>query len=189
MKVSAVTPVDAASDPKHPDHARWVKETTLAMEVAHAQRMGGTLRDAEAENARLLIRMEALARNERPAISKPKPRRSRQERMLERAVEVKAALPQPKTLTWLGSSPCGRCGLCRACLREKRILAIGHLATKDRDPWAMSSMWNITLLLLRAKGATGEFRGVSKAKAQSLVVAAAENLCDASVKRMGAWLR
>lgn len=187
MKIAAVTPVGAASDPKHPDHARWVKETTLAMEVAHAQRIGGTFRDAEAENARLLLRMEALARHEKPTIAKP--RRSRQERMLERAVEVRAALPQPKTLTWLGSSPCGRCGLCRACLREKRILAIGHLATKERDAWAMKSMWNITLLLLRAKSAIGEFRGASKTKAQSLVVAAAEKICNASVKRMGAWIK
>jgi hypothetical protein len=187
VKVTAVTPVDSASDPSHPDHARWVKEQTLAMEVAHAQRMGGTLRDAEAENNRLLIRMEALARNEKPVIAKPK--RSRQERMLERAVEVRAALPQPATLTWLGSSPCGRCGLCRACLREKRILAIGHLATKERDPWAMMSMWNITLLLLRAKGAVGEFRGATKAKAHKIVVTAAEKLCDDSVARLGAWAR
>lgn len=187
MKVSAVTPVDAASDPKHPDHARWVKETTLAMEIAHAQRMGGTFRDAEAENARLLIRMEALARNEKPTIAKP--RKSRQQRMLERAVEVKAALPRPPALTWLGSSPCGRCGLCRACLREKRILAISHMATRERDPWAIKSMWGITLLLLRAKGATGEFRGANKTKAHQLVVSAAEKLCDDSVKRMGAWVR
>jgi hypothetical protein len=187
VKIAAVTPTDAASDPNHPDHARWVKETTLAMEVAHAQRMGGTLRDAEAENNRLLLRMEALARNEKPTIAKP--RRSRQERMLERAVEVKAALPQPATLTWLGSSPCGRCGVCRACLREKRILAIGHLATKNRDPWAMKSMWNITLLLLRAKGGIGEFRGATKGRAHSLVVSAAEKLCDESVKRLGAWMR
>lgn len=178
MKVAAVTPVDAAADPKHADHDRWVKERTLAMEVAHAQRMGGTFRDAEAENARLLQRMEALARNEKPTIAKP--RRSRQERMLERAVEVREALPRPKTLTWLGSSPCGRCGTCRACMRERRVLAISHLATQQRDPWAMSSMWKISLLLLKLTG---------RADAAKRATVAAEKLCDESVKRMGAWLR
>ena len=35
-------PPEAAS-PEHPLHDQWVKERTLAMEVAHQQRIGGTL--------------------------------------------------------------------------------------------------------------------------------------------------
>jgi hypothetical protein len=62
VKIHAVTPTDAASDPLHPDHDRWVKERTLAMEVAHAQRMGLGLRHAETENAYWLQRAEAKAR-------------------------------------------------------------------------------------------------------------------------------
>lgn len=187
MTVSAVTATDAASDPKHPDHDRWVKEQTLAMEIAHAQRMGGTLRDAETENSRLLLRMEAIARYEKPAITKP--RKSRRQRLLDRAVEVREALPRPATLTWLGSSPCGRCGLCRACMREKRILAISHLATKQRDAWALKSMWGIALMLYKVTGQAGEFKGLSKSDAQRRVVAAAEKICDESAARLGAWLK
>lgn len=157
------------------------------MEIAHAQRMGGTLRDAEAENARLLLRMEAIARHEKPAIAKP--RRSRTQRLLDRAVEVREALPRPKTLTWLGSSPCGRCGLCRACMREKRILAISHLATKQREAWALQAMWGITLLLYKITGRAGEYKGLSKSDAQRRVVAAAEKVCDESIARLGAWLK
>lgn len=186
MKVAAVTPGEAASDPLHPDHDRWVKETTLKMEVEHAQKLGGTLRDAEAENARLLARMEALAREAKPVHQRNVPRKSRAERMLDRAVSVKHAMPKPNM--WLASSPCGRCGLCRGCKREKRVLAIGHLATKQKDPWAMQSMWGISLLLLRIQAGSGEFKGVSKSAAQKRLVAAVEKVCDESVKKLGAWL-
>lgn len=183
-KVVASTPSDAAAAPSHPDHARWVKETTLKMEVQHAQRAGGTLRDAERENARLLERMEALARNERPAVARP--RKSRQQRMLDRAVEVREALPRPAGLTWLSSSPCGRCGVCRACRREKRILQVSNLA-KQRDPWALKAMWGISLVLLRANAKTGEFRGKGKVDINRIVTAEAERLCDDSIKRLGQW--
>jgi hypothetical protein len=187
VKVTAVTPVADASSPSHSDHDRWVKEQTLAMEVAHAQRVGGTLRDAEAENIRLLQRMEALARLEKPAICKP--RKSRGQRMLERAVEVREALPKPKTLTWLGSSPCGRCGVCRACMRERRILAISHMATQQKDPWALKSMWSIALFMYKISSGTGEFRGVTKSDARRRVESTAEKLCDDSIQRLGPWLR
>lgn len=186
MKVAAVTPGEAASDPLHPDHDRWVKETTLKMEIEHAQRVGGTLRDAEDENARLLARMDALAREARPVHQRSVPRKSRAQRALDRAVSVKHALPKPNM--WLASSPCGRCGACRGCKREKRVLAISQLATKQKDAWALQSMWGITLTLLRVNSASGEFKGVSKADAQKRLVAAVEKVCDESVKRLGAWL-
>lgn len=187
MKVEAVHIPDAASDPKHPDHDRWVKEVTLKREVDHAILMGGTLADAERENNRLLARMEAIARHEKPAIVKP--RKSRQQRMLDRAVQVREALPKKQGLTWLSSSPCGRCGLCRACFREKRILRISHMATKERDPWALRAMWEISLFLLKINNGAGEFSGMSKADARKRVEAKAEKLCDDSVKRLGAWIR
>ena len=190
MKITAVTPVADASDPNHPDHARWVKDHTLAMEVAHAKVLGGSFRDAETENNRLLLRMEALARNEKPKSKLPKqPRKSRRQRMLERAVEVREALPKPEGLTWLTSSPCGRCGLCRGCKREKRILKISHLATKSKEPWALQAMWSISLVLFKIKGGAGEYRGLTKSDAQKRVVAAAEKLCDDSVVHLGAWLK
>lgn len=187
MKVSAVTPTADASSPSHPDHDRWVKEKTLAMEVAHAQVLGGSLRDAETENIRLLARMDALARAERPSVTPP--RKSRRQRFLERAVEVREALPRPATLTWLGSSPCGRCGTCRACLRERRILAISHMATKERDPWALKSMWSIALFMFKISSNAGEFRGLTKSDARRRVEVAAEKLCDESVAKLGAWHR
>lgn len=157
------------------------------MEVEHAKRIGKTFRDAESENIRLLERMEALARLEKPKAKPSVPRKSRRQRMLERAVEVRQALPKPKTLTWLGSSPCGRCGVCRACRREKRILAITNLA-KQRDEWALKSMWWISLMLLRAQAKTGEFTGKNKTDANRIVTAAAEKLCEDSVSRLGRWI-
>ena len=186
MKVSAVSVPDAASDPKHPDHDRWVKETTLAMEVRHAQLMGGTLRDAEAENARLLVRMEALAREAKPAIAKP--RKSRQERALDRAVTVKAALPR-KELTLQQLSPCGRCGVCRACMRERRIVAITAKAKSERDGWAIQTMWKMAMLLWQAQAKAGPFLGKTKRDANRIITAAAEKVCDESVHHgFGRWL-
>jgi hypothetical protein len=186
VRIAQVSAPDAAADPKHPDHDRWVKEQTLAIEVAHAQRIGKSFRDAETENNRLLQRMEALARAEKPKAA-PKPRKSRQQRMLERAVEVREALPVKPAFTWLNSSPCGRCGLCRACRREKRILAISHRATKQREPWALQAMWGITLVILRWKGRTGEFRGLNKTDADRRITAEAERICDESARHMGRW--
>lgn len=158
------------------------------MEVDHAKVVGLGLREAEAENARLLERMEAMAREAKPSASKPtKPRKSRQQRMLERAVEVRDALPKRKEMTWLTSSPCGRCGACVPCKREKRILAISQKATQEKDPWALRSMWSIFLFMNRINGGAGEFRGLSKADINRRVTAEAERVCDESVKFFGEW--
>lgn len=89
MKITAVTPSDAASDPKHPDHDRWVKETTLKIEVEHAKRLGLSFRDAETENAYWLQRAEAKAREKPGAVPVSKTqrkRKTRDERLAERPV-------------------------------------------------------------------------------------------------------
>lgn len=180
MKVTAVTPVDAASDPRHPDHDRWVKETTLAMEVAHAQRVGGTLRDAEAENARLLARMEALARNEKPAA--PVKRVDRETRAAERGVTARHAAPE---IHISKLSPCGRCGTCVACKREKRVCLIIQHQRTDKTCEALAG--EMFLTALRANAALGEFKFMSKRERDRAIVIKAESVCDRSVKRFGAW--
>ncbi len=187
-KVSAVTAPDAASDPAHPDHDRWVKQYTLAMEIEHAKRIGGSIRQAEAENLRLLTRMENMARGANAAATHA-PRKSRKQRALDRAVQIRAAMPaRDPGVLWLKSSPCGRCGVCRACMRERRILAISQL-TKQRDEWALAVMWRLSLFLLKANSGAGEFAGLSKSDINRRVTAEAERVCDESVKRMGAWIR
>ena len=186
MSVTGNTVPDAARDPKHPDHDRWVKEHTLRMEVEHAKVVGLGLRHAESENIRLLERMEALAREQKPKQA-ARPRKSRQQRMLERAVEVREALPRRGEMTWLSSSPCGRCGLCVACRREKRILAISQRATQQKDPWSLKVMWGIVLFMNRINGGAGEYRGLSKADINRRVTAEAERVCDESVKFFGEW--
>lgn len=189
MKVTGVTPTDAASDPLHPDHDRWVKERTLAIEVAHAERTGGTLRDAERENARMLIRMEALARSEKIK-TQPDPHKSRRQRFLERAVEVREALPKRDPgVTWLKSSPCGRCGVCRPCMRERRILALGRMATQQKEPQALALMWDMFAYLARSATKAGEFRDKSESDINRMVTAKAEAICDQSVRWLGAWIR
>lgn len=186
MRIVPVTPGEDASSPAHPDHARWVKETTLAIEVRHAQAIGGTFRDAESENNRLLERMEALARIEKPKPSKPTgPRKSREQRALDRAVSVKRALPEVKPSAKM--PPCKFCGGCLHCRRLIRMQAIRNKALQEKDPWATTVMWRTALLLLRANAAAGEFVGKTKAEIDRMVTQSAESICDESVKVMGGW--
>lgn len=181
MSVTAVTPSDAASDPKHPDHDRWVKEHTFAREVAHAQRIGATLRDAETENARLLARAEQLA--QRPTPAPVAPRKPREERLQERGVTVTA----PKKISLLKQSPCGRCGTCRNCMRERRALLIVQ-KRKDGGP--------VGALAGRIKSITdqfimrvGVFRDLSKADRDRALTAVVEEICNLSTPHLGEWHR
>lgn len=180
MKVTAVTAPDAASDPKHPDHDRWVKETTLAMEVRHAQIMGGTFRDAEAENIRLLERAEALARNAKPAAAKP--RADRKQRIADRGVTARHAAPAVHISKL---SPCGRCGVCRNCKREKRVYLI--IQNRKTDKLCASLADEMFLSALRINAGMGEFRFMGKAERDRAITVKAESVCDRSVKRFGAW--
>ncbi len=186
MKVEGVTPAATASSPDHPDHDRWVKEKTFKMEVEHAQAVGLSLRHAESENARLLERMEAVARLA-PAVpgtvQRPKKRKTRAERIMQRAVQITAAQPQ---IVAQKLSPCGRCGTCRRCMRERRVLAIIQRA-KTGD--ALMERWaaEIAATAIFASGGVGPFRGMTQSDVTRAVIRKAEDICDKSVAFLGKW--
>lgn len=189
MKVTAVTPADNASDPKHPDHDRWVKETTLKMEVEHAKRVGLPLRVAEAENLRLLERSEQIAKSQKPATKKKPaavtadmPRKGHRQRVLERGVTVKKAGPE---ISLLKLSPCGRCGTCRNCMRERRVLLI---VQKRKDDAFLGALANRLFIAgLHASARVGKFKGLSKRDVDRALTVQAESACDASVRLLGNW--
>lgn len=187
MKVTAVTPAAAASDPAHPDHDRWVKETTLKMEIEHAKRLGLPVRAAEAENARMLERSARIAREAKPAQKKKPaaiaPRKTRQQRLIERAVTIRAATPEPSRFEL---SPCGRCGTCRRCMRERRILLIIQKA-KAGDREMSKLAWEISACVLDAQGGTGRFANMLPRDANRVVIEKAESICDRSVRWLGDW--
>ena len=182
MKIVAVTPAADASDPAHPDHDRWVKDVTLKMEVA------------EANNRRLLDRAERIAKDKPSGlVKKRKPpsvqqerqrRKSRLQRLQERAVTVKAAQP---LVSPLKLSPCGRCGTCRACMRERRVLAIIEKA-RAGDLSMLNLAWQMTATALDAQGGTGRYRDMNKADRDRAVTAKAEFICDQSVRWLGNWI-
>lgn len=193
MKISAVTVPDAASDPKHPDHERWVKEYTLKMEVEHAQRLGLSSRHAETENQRLLERSAQIAKDKKPtAAKKRKPaaitpeqsRKTRAERKAARGVTVRHAKP---LVAGAKLSPCGRCGTCRRCKREKRIFAMS-LKAREGDLKFAVVLWQLAMYAQQAQDGTGRFVGVKPADANRMVIARLEEVCDATVKTMGPWL-
>lgn len=183
-KVVAISAPDAASDPLHPDHDRWVKDRTLKMEVDHQMLIGGTIRAAEVENQRMLNRSEQLAKAAKAKPAKaPPPRKPRDQRLHERAVKISQAMPRA---SWKETSPCGRCGLCRGCKREKRIFAIGKLV--KQEPWAFTEMMRLVLTLNKINAGAGEYRGVKPSDAQRKLVHETESICDRSVKFMGRWI-
>lgn len=190
MKVSAVTPVDAASDPQHPDHDRWVKETTLAMEVEHARRLGRSVRDAEIENAHWLQRSEEIAREAKAPTAPAKPglrkRLTREERLAQSPVTRTVAKGPGRT--WKNTSPCGRCGVCRGCKREKRIYAIALAARRDGDKAYSEALNQLWLHSMAVEGRTGPYAGMTKRDANRILVRRMEDLCDSTTLQMGPWL-
>jgi hypothetical protein len=187
VKISAVTPDDAASDPAHPDHDRWVKDRTLAMEARHAAVQGRTFRQAETENAFWLARAEAMARGHKDPVGKPqqRKRKTREERLANRPVQVRAAKPE-KPVTLARLSPCGRCGICRACKREKRVLLISQRA-KQGDMKFVTIMWRLSVDGMHALTCSGRFKGLTKRDANRKLMAELEDICDSTVMQMGPW--
>jgi hypothetical protein len=177
VKVAAVTPVDAARDPAHPDHDRWVKETTLKMEVDHAKAVGLPLRHAEAENLRLLERSERIASDSKP-VAEPR-RKPARERIADKGVTVRAAKPE---ISILKMSPCGRCGTCRNCMRERRVLLIMQKRKDDKF------LAQIAAGLVCAAMRMGKYANLSKRDYDRAVAATAEAACEASIPRLGKWI-
>lgn len=191
MKVTAVPIADGASDPAHPDHDRWVKETTLRMEIEQAKRMGQSLAAAEANNRRLLDRAERIAKDKAARLTKKKSppaieqeRKSRLQRLQERAVTVRAAQP---LVSPLKLSPCGRCGTCRPCMRERRVLAIIEKA-RAGDLVMLDMAWKMTACALDAQGGSGRFANVSKSDRDRIVAQVAEEICERSTRWLGKWI-
>lgn len=181
MKVTAVTPTDAAADPAHPDHDRWVKETTLKVEVEHAKRIGRSFRDAETENAYWLQRAEAKAREAKSVLSHA-PRKPRQQRLAERGVTIG---PPRKEISILKLSPCGRCGTCQNCMRERRVLSI--MQKRKDDAFIAGLATRLVAAAFAHSTHSGKFFELSKQDADRMLTGLVEEVCNQSVPKMGDW--
>lgn len=187
MKIAAVTPTDAASDPKHPDHDRWVKEHTLKLEVEHARRLGRSFRQAEDENRFWLERAEQRARGLKEPAGTPKlrKRKTREERLAERPVVVRPSKIK-KDVGLRGLSPCGRCGVCIACKREKRVYLMA-IKAKQGDAKFDRIIKQLWLNSMMANCCTGPFTGMTRIDAARKMERELEDICDATVMQMGPW--
>lgn len=176
MTIAAVTPPDAASDPAHPDHDRWVKEKTLRMEVEHAQRLGLSLRYAEAENARLLARAEQKAKEE-PVRTVKAPSTARADRHAARGITRRAPKKQKRECA---------CGTCTPCKRKMRVLAIFQRRTAGDI--AMRTLGDdLFASFLAATTGKGAFVGMRPKDVARALSAAVDKICDRSVAALGAW--
>lgn len=195
MTVKAVTPTDAAASPVHPDHDRWVKERTLAMEASHVNLVGGTFREAEDANRIALERLSSRqqARKPKQAPAKRKKREVSMEELAAAGVTKRAApvVAAPRSM-------CNYCGRCIRCKREARVLAISNGA-KLGDKRLVALMWELSGLLLAAqlgnnyKGQTGleyPFARITSMVERGRVRDAGFTLvCDRSVAMLGEWRR
>lgn len=189
MKVTAVTPVAAARNPSHPDHARWVKEQTLAIEARNAAASGRTFRDAETENTRQLTRL--AERKQKPK----KPKRTRidttAEQLAKSGVTVKPATPRRL-------APMPACRLCRRCVWCKRSLRMSQIArrAKEEDVRARALMDEIMAITFAAMSRKDyrdalnrelPFSRITGHDVDKAVTAGLEWVCDRSTSFMGQW--
>jgi hypothetical protein len=185
VKITAVTPVAAASNPSHPDHARWVKDRTLAQEIAQH----GNLRAAETANIRALERL-ANRKRKPPKKRKPAPVPSA-EQLAKSGVTVKAA-PKRKAPKL---PPCKLCRVCVWCKRAIRVSMIGVKA-RQNDLRALSLQNELSAIMLAALGrkdykdAIGRelpFSRIIGHDVDRAVTQGIEWVCDRSASFMGQW--
>jgi hypothetical protein len=189
VKVTAVTPSAAASNPSHPDPARWVKEQTLKIEVANAKNFGLSSRHAEIENTRQL---ERLANRKRKP-KKPKPARKdwTPEQLAKQGVTVREAPKKaPPKLP-----PCRLCRQCVWCKRAIRVSHIGMLARQE-DLRARALQDELNAIMIAAitrkdyRDALARelpFSRITGHDVDKAVTMGIEWVCDRSVNFMGQW--
>lgn len=189
MKVTAVTPVAAAANPSHPDHARWVKEQTLKVEAQHAQSLGLSFRHAETENTRQL---ERLANRKRKPAKPRKPKRiDTPEQLAKEGVTIRPA-PKRKAPQM---PPCKLCRVCVWCRRAIRVSHIGMRARQD-DLRARALQDELNAIMLAAitrkdyRDALARelpFSRITGHDVDKAVTMGIEWVCDRSIPFMGQW--
>lgn len=190
MKITAVTPVAAAANPSHPDHARWVKEQTLAIEARNQQAIGGTLRAAEIENSRQLERLANRKRMKRAPKKVARPV-DNSEQLAKAGVTQRIAKPRKL-------APLPPCKLCRKCVWCKRSLRCSSIArrAREQDMKALALMHEITAITIAAmsrkdyRDALGRelpFSRIVDHDVDKAVTQGLEWVCDRSVSFMGQW--
>jgi hypothetical protein len=200
MTIAAAKPSPAAASPKHPEHARWVKDQTLKIEVDHARAMGGTYRDAEVANERSLARLAGRRRDR--ARPDPVPRKappSAAERQAKRAAEGVTFQPvAPVTL--IPAPKCKACGRCIRCRREERTKLILQKG-REGDPAMQWLALNFVAILFglqkrtdtkiaptrRSRGREVPFSRMRHQQRINAFLDAAAAICDWSARMLGSW--
>lgn len=192
MTVEASTPTDAAASPSHPDHARWVKERTLALEVQHAQLLGGTLRDAEDANRIALARLASRNLHRKPK-SRPTPTKRPEPATHRELADAKVFHRSPK-IRKVRASRCGNCGMCIPCKRQARAIDIirRHKAGEFRLGKLVNQLAMMTLafdlrMRFRDFGAEFPFDSVHESVRLRALDAVTERICDRSSGIIGEW--
>lgn len=176
------------------DHNRLLKERTLAIEVAHANATGGTLRDAENANMRALERLEARKRYKKPS-AKAAPRKFEHREITKKELAAHNVTRKPAPPKKVIPPPCKFCGTCRWCSRFKRTQEIMRKARLgDANMLALGD--ELAGLALAAQqrsdyrdalGVEYPFSRIVGFTANRAVTAGIESVCDRSTRWLGPW--
>lgn len=185
MNIKAVTPAAAASSPSHPDHARWVKDQTLKLEIgSHA-----TLREAETANLRSLERMSN--RKRKP----PKPKKAAPVPTADKLAKSGVTVKEAKARKAPALPPCKLCRKCVWCKRAIRVSMIG-IKARQQDLKARALQDELNAIMMAALGRRDYRDGLgrelpfSRIKGHDVdkaVTMGIEWACDRSVSFMGQW--
>lgn len=179
------------------DKARALKERTLKIEAEHAQRMGGTFRDAETANMRLLERLEARKRLRKIAAAGPaqKPKRKETPGITKKELAGENVTRKPAAPIVQAAPSCKYCGTCRWCKRFQRTALIMRKA-REGDKVAQGLAYELVGIALAANersdyrdvmGVEYPFSRIRGQTAIRAVNAGIEAVCDRSVRLLGAW--
>ena len=191
MSVKAATPSPAAASPSHPDHARWVKERTLAQEIEHAKIVGGTLRDAEDANRVSLDRLAVRQRKPKPIVVTKRRAETEVTRkeLIEAGVTKKAARIIP-----VQPMACRNCGLCLECKRLARLAEIRRremLGETAMAPFVntirMTALAHGLRRPLRDAGTVFPFDSPSERVRLRAYNAMIDRVCDRTTGIIGEW--
>lgn len=161
------------------------------MEAQHAQSIGRTFRQAEAENTRQL---ERLANRKRKPAAPKKPRKIATPSAEQLAKEGVTVRPAPKRK----APQMPPCKLCRQCVWCKRAIRVSMIGVKARqeDLRALSLQNELNAIVFAASGkrdyrdALGRelpFSRITGIDVDKAVTQGIEWVCDRSVPFMGQW--
>lgn len=190
--VKAVTIAADASAPTHPDHDRWVKEQTLATEIEHAARTGGSLRTAEDTNIAALNRLAQRKATPRKPAKQTKRKTFAHREISKKELQDAGVTKKVATKPTIAKPPVISPDDQKWAFRVARIMELGRQGDKRAYQLALEVVAIKMAVSARrdykdANGRELPFSRLRGASVHRAVRAGMEWVCDRSRTLLGEW--